>query len=32
MESPFLAALGGLLDGSIEVEEAVRRMVDSYQG
>ncbi len=32
MEVPFLAALGGLLDGSIEVEEAVRRMVDSYQG
>ena len=32
MESPFLAALGGLLDGSIEVEEAVRLKVDSYQG
>lgn len=32
MEAPFLEALGGLLDGSIEVEEAVRRMVDSYQG
>ena len=32
MEAPFLAALGGLLDGSIEVEEAVRQMVDSYQG
>ena len=32
VEAPFLSALGELLDGSLEVEEAIRRMVDSYQG
>ena len=29
-ESPFLDALGMLLDGQIEVEACVRRMVESY--
>ena len=32
VEIPFLTALGGLLDGELEAEDAVRRMVDSYQG
>lgn len=32
IEVPFIAALEGLLDGEVSVEEAVRAMVDSYQG
>jgi len=32
VEIPFLTALGGLLDGELEAEDTVRRMVDSYQG
>ncbi len=32
VEVRSLAALGGLLDGDLEVDEAIRRMVDSYQG
>jgi hypothetical protein len=30
-KTPFLSTLGGLLDGSIEVEDAVRRMVGAYE-
>ena len=29
---PFIAALEGLLDGDLSVEDAVHRMVDSYEG
>ena len=32
LEVPFISALEGLLDGEVAVEEAVRAMVDSYQG
>ena len=32
MDVPFLTALGGLLDGELEVKEAIRQMVDSYEG
>jgi len=28
---PFLTSLGELLDGEVEVREAVRRMVESYE-
>lgn len=30
-ETPFLSTLGSLLDGSIEVEDAVRKMVGAYE-
>ena len=30
-DTPFLSTLGGLLDGKIEVEDAVRRMVGAYE-
>jgi glycerol-3-phosphate dehydrogenase (NAD(P)+) len=30
-DTPFLSTLGGLLDGQIEVEDAVRRMVGAYE-
>ncbi|RJU85139.1 MAG: glycerol-3-phosphate dehydrogenase, partial [Candidatus Poseidoniales archaeon] len=29
--TPFLSTLGGLLEGDIEVEDAVRRMVGAYE-
>jgi len=29
--TPFLSTLGDLLDGSIQVEDAVRKMVGSYE-
>ena len=32
VDVPFLTALGGLLDGELEVKEAIRQMVDSYEG
>jgi len=32
VDVPFLNALGGLLDGELEVKEAIRQMVDSYKG
>ena len=32
VEVPFIAALEGLLDGELTVEDAVRAMVDSYEG
>ena len=32
VEVPFIAALEGLLDGELAVEDAVRAMVDSYEG
>ena len=30
-QTPFLSTLGSLLDGEIEVEDAVRRMAESYE-
>ena len=30
-QTPFLSTLGSLLDGEIEVEDAVRRMAGSYE-
>ena len=32
VEIPVLTALGGLLDGELEVDDDVRGMVDAYQG
>jgi hypothetical protein len=29
--TPFLSTLGSLLDGDIEVEDAVRRMAGAYE-
>jgi hypothetical protein len=31
MEVPFLSSLGKLLDGDIEVNNAVRMMVEAYE-
>jgi hypothetical protein len=30
-QTPFLSTLGDLLDGGIEVEDAVRRMAGAYE-
>tara|TARA_B100000287_G_scaffold409160_1_gene436214 strand:+ start:92 stop:1105 length:1014 start_codon:yes stop_codon:yes gene_type:complete len=30
-ETPFLSVLGSILDGEIEIEDAVRKMVESYR-
>jgi len=31
VQTPFLYALSSLLDGELDVEDAVRRMVESYE-